>query len=377
MAGADISNSHAGDFIVNGVAARAQSMQAFTAVADDPSAVFYNPAGLTQLKGTQINANLMNINTHADFTNSLNNQSTHATNSALGPSLFISSNADPIYLGFGIYAPFARKLDYTITPAVYNFDQNSEIQRIDVVPTIAVKLGKYLSAGVGFVASTINASTNVFGFDEAAKGYGATAQGGIMINLPRGVRLGVDYRGPEKASTEGDGKLQTPFGPIADDFNADFNFPGVLSTGISWQVTQQLLLSFDYDYEMWSYLNEIRPIYNHTPFLTALAFTPVNGQNSNDFRAGLIYRPSFSNEFRLGTGYIEKAIPSPNIIAAQPDYSATGGSVGYSRYYRNWRFDAGYEYGHLFHNKGTNPVLPGDMSGHLNTFLVGLNYIFA
>jgi len=31
---------------------------AFTAQADDPSAIFYNPAGLTQLRGTQISAGL-------------------------------------------------------------------------------------------------------------------------------------------------------------------------------------------------------------------------------------------------------------------------------------------------------------------------------
>lgn len=377
MTAAGMSNAHAGDFAVNGVAARAQSMQAFTAVADDPSAVYYNPAGLTQLKGTQVNANLLNIYTHANYTNALNQQSSVATNGALAPSLFIASNADPIYLGFGIYAPFARELDYTITPAVYGLDQNSEIQRIDFVPTVAAKLGKYVSVGVGFVGSRINASTNALGFDEAGRGNGATGQGGILITLPKGIKLGVDYRGPEKGRIEGDGTLTTPFGPISDDFNADFDFPGILSTGISWQVMQQLLLSFDYDYEMWTHLDSITPIYNHNPILTQLAYTTVNGNNSDDFRAGLIFRPNVSNEFRLGAAYVEKAIPEVNIIPCQPDYSAAGGSVGYSRYYRNWRFDAGYEYGDLFDHQGKNLFFPGDYHGHLNTFLFGVNYTLA
>ena len=34
---------------------------AFTATANNPSAVFYNGAGLTQLEGTQIHGNLFNI----------------------------------------------------------------------------------------------------------------------------------------------------------------------------------------------------------------------------------------------------------------------------------------------------------------------------
>src|SRR5437763_486467 len=36
----------------------AAQADAFTAQADDPSAIFYNPAGLTQLKGTQISAGI-------------------------------------------------------------------------------------------------------------------------------------------------------------------------------------------------------------------------------------------------------------------------------------------------------------------------------
>ncbi len=364
----------AGNFSVNGVAARAQSMQAFTSVADDPSAIFYNPAGLTQIQNTQVDTNVDYISTHLNYQNSSNNFSSSASNGVVAPSLFIASgDTSPVYLGFGIFAPFGRKVDYTVNPAVYNFEQSSLITRIDFAPTIAAKIGQYISVGASIVGSRIDASSDVLGLDEVAHGYGVTGAGGILINLPENIKFGVDYRGPEKAHLTGAGTLTAPMGNLSNNFTLDFKFPGVLSTGISWQPIPQLLFSADYDDEMWSYVDKIQRHYNN-PILDGIAISPVNGENSDDFRMGMIFRPNFNNEFRLGAAYVQKAVPPQNIIPCEPDYSAAGGSIGYSYYYHSWRFDAGYEYGRLTTHVGTNTFFPGQYGGEISTILAGVNY---
>lgn len=366
--------SFGGGFSVVGVAARAQSMEAFTAVADDPSAIYYNPAGLTQISDTEVNANANYISSSLDYTNSLNQYSSSANDGVLAPSLFLASgDTAPVYLGLGVYAPFGRKNEYEINPAVYNLDQSSSIVRLDFVPTIAFKLGPYISLGASIVGSRIDAAANTLGINQVGHGYGVTGQGGVLVTLPKGVKLGVDYRGPEDGTISGTGTWNAPFGVNTDTFDASFRFPAVLSAGVSWQVVQQLLLSFDYNYEMWSYLDQITPKYTNL-YLSAVTGAPVNGKNSNDFRGGLMYRPNLANEFRLGGLYVEKAVPAPNIIPSQPDFSGAGAAVGYSRYYRKWRFDIGYEYGKMFERTGTNTYFPGNYSGHLNTVLAGINY---
>lgn len=165
--------SFAGNFSVNGVAARAQSMQAFTSVADDASAIFYNPAGLTQLDNTQVDSNVDYVSTHLNYQNSLTHSASSASNGVFAPSLFVASgDTKPVYLGFGVFAPFGRRVDYTVNSSVYNLTQSSLIQRIDFAPTIATKIGRYFSVGASIIGSRVDASSDVFGLNEVAHGYG-------------------------------------------------------------------------------------------------------------------------------------------------------------------------------------------------------------
>lgn len=371
-----LSSVYAGDFVVNGVAARAQSMQTFTAVADDPSAIYYNPAGITQLKANQVQSNLAYVTHDLNFKNTINFSASNSHEKALAPSVFLTSaRFAPIFFGLGIYAPFARQIEYEPNAAVFNLTQNSLIQRVDYVPTVAGKFSDYVSIGLGVVGSRIDGSTNVLGGSEIAHGYGATAQGGLLLTLPKKIRIGVTYRGPMNAHLDGDGRFSSPLGYITGGFSTQFHFPGTLSTGVSCQVIQPLLITLGYDYEMWSYLSEIRRNYVN-PTISAIAVSPVDARNSSDYRAGLIFKANEHNEIRLGAAYVQRAVPTINYIPAQPDYTGEGGSVGYSYYCRNLRFDVGYEYGYLKPQTSYNPILPGEYSGRLNTVMAGINYTF-
>ena len=166
----------AGSNDTNGVAPRAKSMQnAFTAVADDPSAIFYNPAGLTQIEGTELYASLAFILPDLDYANSNTGISSGSTKKALGYNVFFSTDlVEPVRLGFGVYAPFARLTNYTANAAVGSLPHKSDLLRLDFVPTVAVHVGPYVSVGLGFVASHIQASSSILGFDEHGSGYGLT-----------------------------------------------------------------------------------------------------------------------------------------------------------------------------------------------------------
>lgn len=77
--------SYAGGTAVNGEGIRGSTMQAFTAVADDPSAIYYNPAGLTQLKGTNVQASATYIAPNVKYNNTITQSQTNSTHSVVGP----------------------------------------------------------------------------------------------------------------------------------------------------------------------------------------------------------------------------------------------------------------------------------------------------
>ena len=86
---------------------------AFTATADNASAVFYNGAGLTQLEGTQIQGNVFAVSLDYSADTALGKDKTDDEFQAV-PSAFISHNLkdSPLAFGFGVYSPFALGVDW-------------------------------------------------------------------------------------------------------------------------------------------------------------------------------------------------------------------------------------------------------------------------
>src|SRR5450432_3757956 len=87
--------------------------EAFVATADNPSAIYYNPAGITQLESTQLRAGLYGVYldpTYRPPESAPNSGNTYHLENQLAavPQFFATHTLDglPLSLGLGVYAPF-------------------------------------------------------------------------------------------------------------------------------------------------------------------------------------------------------------------------------------------------------------------------------
>ena len=125
------------------------------ALAKDPSVLMNNPAGLTQLRGTQVSANAQVILGDLRFSRDSNNQfdgneGGNALQYLPGASLFISHQLDDrAAIGFGMYGNFGLALDYDDDWAGRYFTQEAAIIGVSFQPTLAYKFTDDLSVGVG------------------------------------------------------------------------------------------------------------------------------------------------------------------------------------------------------------------------------------
>jgi long-subunit fatty acid transport protein len=107
----------AGSLTTSGQGARALAMGgAFTAVADDASAVYYNPAGIIQAPRTELMAGVAagapDVEYHARGAVQRN------TRNRLAPWLFATRRlTDRLAAGVGVYSPFARDAAFDADPA--------------------------------------------------------------------------------------------------------------------------------------------------------------------------------------------------------------------------------------------------------------------
>ena len=125
------------------------------ALANDPSVLMSNPAGITLLKGTQISANAQIIFGDLSFTRDSNNQFAgneggNALQYLPGASLFVSHQLDErSAIGFGMYGNFGLALDYDDDWAGRYFTQEAAVIGVSLQPTWAYRFTDALSIGVG------------------------------------------------------------------------------------------------------------------------------------------------------------------------------------------------------------------------------------
>ena len=87
---------------------------AFVATADNPSAIYYNPAGITQLEGQQIRTGIYAVSTGIDYTSTTGQQASPDSEFQPVPQLYyVASPKDsPFSFGVGLYVPFGLSIDW-------------------------------------------------------------------------------------------------------------------------------------------------------------------------------------------------------------------------------------------------------------------------
>ena len=142
-------------------AAAAGMSNAFAAQADDPSALHYNPAGMTQLQGIQLMAGALASGGSTDFTSPTGATARGDRNgSAAWPppghtyitanlkSLGVTALGD-LSVGIGLTVPFGSLTRWPNDGPFNTATTFSSLPFLDIKPTIAYKVMENLSLGLG------------------------------------------------------------------------------------------------------------------------------------------------------------------------------------------------------------------------------------
>jgi long-chain fatty acid transport protein len=167
------------------------------AEAVDPSTIFYNPAGLTRLEGTQISAGATLVVPHASYNDT---GSTHFTGAptngtttedyvpsvVAAPSIYVSKKLnDQWAVGFGLFVPYGAKLDYGNTWGGRYALSNIKLEAVNLNPSVAWKMNEHHSFGFGidaeFMKAELGQAVDVPGSIAALSSGAGAAQGAALI----------------------------------------------------------------------------------------------------------------------------------------------------------------------------------------------------
>jgi long-chain fatty acid transport protein len=370
---------------------------AFTATADNPSAIYYNPAGITQLDGTRVLLGVYSISLRAKVDlDSGENSSFSSTNTGLqfAPQSFLTWKPKdyPIALGLGVYAPFGFALDYPDDTPFRTLAHKGKIEYLTVNPVFAMQVTRSLSIGLG---ATVNygkaeleqgvlAKGDQFRFEGDGVDYGFNA--GILWTPHRMHHFGLNYRSQTTIDFDGESHLQydgfnvpTPYGPFPvpgvnrrEDASASFVFPQNIVLGYAFTPTEDWNFEVNVDWTDWDSLNTVTLRQKSGDVLL-----PFNWRSSFFYEFGVTKK--FAYGLRASAGYIysENSVPNESFNPTVPDSNRHIFSVGLGQQLASFNWDVAYQYTHgparsIY--RGTAAVGTYRFDSHAVTLSIGYHF---
>src|SRR2546422_6154725 len=260
-------------FTEHGAAASGKA-NAFAGEANDPSAIFYNPAGITQLPGTQFMIGTSIVKLDSTFRSSTTGENTHLEDQfPIIPHFFITHRFkqwdERLSIGLGVFTPFGIVIDW---PDNWQgrFDTTNARLRVTVYnPTVAYQVTPGLSVAAGIRIADAGAEfeqkfnvglgeskVRVHDLDAHPIGWNV----GLLYHLKEiSTSVGLQFRSELQAKFNGDADFTGPsavFGPPAR-FHTSIKFPPQLILGVSTKAIPRWTINADIEWEGWRTVGSI------------------------------------------------------------------------------------------------------------------------
>lgn len=388
-------------------AAMGNAFAGATAGAENASYAYYNVAGLTRQKGTQINMGATYISPRAEAENvkwydgSRGADVNNIVHAAWVPNGTISHQVDDkLTLGLSLNVPYGMITKYDSEWAGSDHGITSKLMSTTVTPMAAYKLTDKLSVGAGlqmqYIKARLTGTSNYGALDTALEGdaFDIGYQFGAMYEFSDKTRVGVNYRSEINHKLKGDieSSRAAMMGGFAgdllnQDISARLDTPEMISVGAYHQLNDKWALMAEYQHVSWSSFENLDIMGKdiNKPGLGLISRTKENWQDTNFFALGASYQIDDQWKLRLGIAKDQAAAKKAQRTPRIPDSDRTWYSAGLSYEYNDkLTFDFAYTYIQA-KNASMDTVLTGNTEGarvtadyknSVKLFGLSLNYKF-
>jgi len=350
---------------LNGNGSKAIAMGgAFVGLADDYSAVYWNPAGLTQMKDTTLAFFATNVIPKATYKLAAlgidaENESKMYPSPGIG---FFKPLSPNVVVGVYAYVPSGIGSewdgnDLKVLSGGMAYKWKSQIGIFAFSPAIAVKFTEQISFGLAlnldYGMMKLKRPVPVGQYEEDLKGLSFGATFGLLFKPIDVLSIGLSLKTPMKPSLSGDAKMPgvTAFGlPAQDDAERKVTMPLWFGAGLCFKPLENLTFTLDAQYTNWKKLKNIPITYTHpgwkANFETGSNMV-LNWKDALQWRFGAEFW--LSHAFALRAGFYTDPIVSPidthNILLPEHEYTWVTFGFGFKSPSGNLTLDVAVEYG--------------------------------
>ncbi len=355
---------------------------AFTAQADDGSALFHNPAGIAFATERQFQVGATFITfSEAEFdgANPFPGEGVAAERERpfeTPPHVYWVQPLGPTWrFGLGVNSPFGLSTEWKNRDEFSGrrISTKAALKTIDINPTLAVQLTERFGIGVGAVARFSSVELNRYvpfaipmtssvvdvgklelssDFDS---GYGFNL--GLLQKVNNSLSWGFSYRSRVKIEYGGDARFTQistgsapldgvvaaiiPFGqniPV----ETTIEFPDMASFGVAIALSPTMTLEVDANWTGWSSFDAVPlTLVGYPQFSSVL---PEDWDDVYNYRAGLRWKTRPDTEWRFGYVYDETPQPEKAASPLLPDENRNGYTIGYGHEFSKLALDLALMY---------------------------------
>lgn len=354
---------------------------------DDPSTIYFNPALINKLPGTQIELGTTLIAPSTKFTSDATGKEFRLKDEKFFPSTLFATHRfnDRLSAGLGIFSNFGLSTDWGDTWEGRYVATKSEMNTYTVNPVVSLQVTPRLAVASGvdvlFLNTDLNKMLNLssLGIPDTAQQLKGDATGvgynvGLLWDITKDLSIGASYRSRIRVNINGDVIHSLPADTPPDIAvlfprtrgRATITLPATASFGIAFTGLTPLTLEVGGRWEGWSSFKELR----------VTTEEPVAGENVTvekwdwrdvySFNLGAKYQ--LTDTVAILAGYIHENSPIPDSTfnAALPDNDTDIFTVGANIKYKNFLFSGAYTYYMVRSRVKNNEVDDNSFDGVIN-----------
>src|SRR6266513_3087113 len=388
---------------------------AFAATADDPSAIFYNVAGIAQLRRTELTFGGTAINFQNSFTGDPNDLFTAGmSGSKYRAHTFIVPNAyatmpigSNMTVGVGLFAPFGLRTNWAQPWPGRYISSDANIKTVSVEPALAWQTSDgRLAIGGGpeyrrgkVILVRTNQATNIFTnrIADVASTYLTSDYSskwgwnvGILFKPAATWRIGASYRSAETMDFKGTATItQISTGnaqldaivrsqlPPTQPVTTSIAFPAFAYIALGTSTIPNWDIEFDLEHNNWSRFKSLQINLLTTP--SQSINRPQNWKSTFSYRLGGNHPVTSDWDIRLGAVYDKNPEPVEAVTPLLADADRVGVSFGVGYHRGPFVLDA-TEFALHFKKRSTQGQSPDNFNGtyktDANLISVNLGYRF-
>lgn len=328
--------AHAAGFAIftQGASALGQG-NAVTAHSDNPSTIFYNPALIGKLDGTQLQVGTTAIFSSREFHSNQPGGSNDSDESTFFPSTFYATHkiSDNLSAGLGVFSPFGLGTEWSDNWDGRYLATESKLTTFNVNPVISYRVLPSLSVAAGVDVMFLDATLKRMAVNSAALGIpgpafdirskfdgdgtGVGFNLGLAYDISKDITFGAHYRSQVHVNIDGKSSTSPSVAALGLDSKGEtsVNLPPQVTAALAYRVAEPLVLEAGIRWEGWSSFKQLKLELDNGNTVT----TPRDWHDSFGFNVGGKYKVNDAVGLMAGYVFGNSAVPNSTFDPSIPD----------------------------------------------------------